>query len=137
MSQTVESLRKSGNKVCVTHLRWVPELSEFSLDTLTSLGLPLPEAGKLLSRYEADKIGYSWLPDPRGGMTVVELTKPDGTNSIGVTVCSDNDNFNHKLGTRQALNRALGVEPPLKFNKASANELLEMIVDSVLNSFVD
>lgn len=42
----------------------------------------------------------------RGGKTVVEVTAPDGTNFVGMSRCSRNENFNKRLGVRIALGRA-------------------------------
>jgi hypothetical protein len=43
----------------------------------------------------------------KGGRTEIQLTNPDKTiNASGVAVCSDEDNYNRKVGNSIALGRA-------------------------------
>jgi hypothetical protein len=39
--------------------------------------------------------------------TRIELTSPEGKDSVGTAYCSNNDQWNRKLGNRIALGRAL------------------------------
>jgi hypothetical protein len=45
---------------------------------------------------------------PKGGITVIELTTPDGSKTVsGKAECSEIDTFNRKLGNQIALGRAV------------------------------
>jgi hypothetical protein len=43
----------------------------------------------------------------RGGMTVVQITTPDGVDLEGQSKCSDKDLYDKKLGVKVAIGRAL------------------------------
>lgn len=51
--------------------------------------------------------GTSSEVSPRGGFTVIEITSPDKQiNTSGKAVCSDEDNYDRKVGNAIALGRA-------------------------------
>lgn len=82
---TVLELRKQGYQVRVRHQRAVTYYPKLNGE-ITWLDHPVPKE--------------------RGGCTVVELTKDDKTVT-GLAVCSDNDNYNKKIGVKIAIGRAL------------------------------
>lgn len=46
-------------------------------------------------------------PVPRGGLTHIEITLPNGENVVGEAKCAEIDNYNKKIGVQIALGRAL------------------------------
>jgi hypothetical protein len=51
--------------------------------------------------------GSSTEISARGGITIIEITSPDKTiNASGKAVCSDQDNYDRKVGNAIALGRA-------------------------------
>lgn len=42
-----------------------------------------------------------------GGITIIEVTSPEGLNATGTAKCSIEDNFNRRVGNSIALGRAL------------------------------
>ena len=43
----------------------------------------------------------------KGGQTIIELTSPDGKfSATGIALCSEQDNYNKKVGVKIALGRA-------------------------------
>jgi hypothetical protein len=51
--------------------------------------------------------GTSTEVSPKGGITVIEITSPDKQiNASGKAVCSDEDNYDRKVGNAIALGRA-------------------------------
>lgn len=90
---TVESLRKQGYKVRVTHSR----------DYVGADGV------FRLTRKEAEEESIEDLCslDSFGGHTRVEVTTPDQRELVGEATCNINDQFNRKLALRIALGRAL------------------------------
>ncbi len=45
--------------------------------------------------------------NPKGGITIIAVTSPDGRNAIGKSKCSDKDSWNRKMGNQIALGRAM------------------------------
>jgi len=84
---TVEQLRKSGYRVFVTHRRYYPNI-------------PSP-----LTKDEA--IIYHTQPEPKGGVTTIEIYHHDDLLASGYANCSFKDNFVRRLGVNIALGRAL------------------------------
>ena len=81
MNITIKSLRQTGWKVRVLHER------NFFLKDKTD--------------------SHSIQTAARGGRTEIQLTNPDKTiNVSGVAVCSDEENYNRKVGNSIALGRA-------------------------------
>ena len=78
---TIASLRRSGYKVRVLHTRNYKKVQ------------------KLDGVYEE--------LSANGGLTRIEITTPSGENVYGEAVCSEEDNWNRKLGNSIALGRAL------------------------------
>lgn len=81
---TVQELRSMGFKVKVLHFR------------------------KPITKYKISGekyVDYS-TPSPKGGATQVIIDSPDGQHFEGKAKCSDNDNYDKKLGIRIALGRA-------------------------------
>ncbi len=82
MQFTIKQLRQAGFKVRVIHQR------EF--DSIY----------KISGEYKNLRA--------RGGRTTIQITTPDKQQTVtGVSLCSELDNFNHKIGNQIALGRAL------------------------------
>lgn len=88
--KTVEEIRKAGNKVRVTHYRYVNSHPRM-----------------LLPMYVIRQNNLQDLIDARGGLTTVEVVTSNGAIYNSVAECSKNDVFNTKEGVRVALERAL------------------------------
>ena len=79
---TIESLRKAGFKVRVHHTRPIKVVEHFD--------------------------GTSSEFYPKGGTTTIQITSPDFVYDVeGISVCSDKDSWNRKMGNTIALGRAL------------------------------
>jgi hypothetical protein len=89
---SVHSLRKQGYKVRVLHSRRAL----------------FPKSHYYAAHLFGDSLPLSVL-DAKGGLTRIEITTPDNKFYIGESRCSNKENFNHKLGNKIALNRALSV----------------------------
>lgn len=81
MINTIAQLRRGGYKVRVLHSR--PKMFIQKIDGV-------------MTEY-----------NPKGGKTTIEITTPDGKNSIGVSECSEKDSWNRRLGNQIALGRAI------------------------------
>ena len=79
--QTIKQLRQSGYKVRVIHER--------GFTTHPTIA------------------GERKVLSSRGGKTLVEITDLDSFSAIGVARCSDEENFNKKIGNKIALGRAI------------------------------
>lgn len=79
--QTIASLRRSGHKVRVLHTRNYKKVQRIS--------------------------GVFEELSANGGLTRIEITTPFGEDVHGEAVCSQEDNWNRKLGNSIALGRAL------------------------------
>lgn len=90
----VEKLRKSGARVHITHYREFVELD----------GLHRPII-KTHARHEIPE-GDMKYALPRGGYTVVEITKPNGVTIKGVGTCSLHDNYCKREGVKAAIKNA-------------------------------
>lgn len=88
----VAELRKNGWRVRVSHYRFYETDWNFH---------------ELLHRSELDEFTNP-TPEPRGGLTEVEVLSPDGKTSIGVARCALEDNYCKKFGVIKALGRAIG-----------------------------
>lgn len=86
-NQTVEQLRKSGYKIRITHSR--------NLFNYSFIGYP--------KAYNAKANDIC----PRGGITYIQLTTPEGKDITSVSKCNLSDNYNKKIGVAIALGRAL------------------------------
>ena len=80
---SVNDLRKMGYDVKVHHSRYCQDM--------------------LVTYADAEPCNFN----PRGGLTQVEITTPDGSVLSGESRCSKEDPFNKKLGVRIAIGRAL------------------------------
>lgn len=90
----MDKLREAGYHVKVTHRRRFHTWE--------------PDASALLSRFEAEKADVAWSRVAQcGGETVVQVTAPDGTTSLGVASCSVSDAFCNATGLKIALRRAM------------------------------
>lgn len=99
---TVESLRKQGYKVRVTHYR------QYYLTGFNPLELCTVDYCDYLSRKEAEEEGLKHSQVlSNGGFTFVEITCPDQTQLVGKVNFSPAKQFNRKLALRIALGRAL------------------------------
>lgn len=82
MQPTIKDLRRRGYKVRVIHTRRYVTHRKFS--------------------------GPALELSARGGSTTIEVTTPDNQQTVsGKAVCSNDDNFNRKVGNAIALGRAL------------------------------
>ena len=72
----------------IRHYRWYP----FELGGL-----------ELLDQVDAPDC----RPDPRGGLTVVDIILDDGRTYTGTATCSMRDNYNKRIGRAIAIGRAL------------------------------
>lgn len=97
---TVETLRKAGNKVRVTHYR---------------LYQPRKFERPDYQFYRQKEMPFERIA-PKGGKVVVEILGQDGRERIGESICSIKDAYVKKFGVQKAINRALGIEPPAKLN---------------------
>jgi hypothetical protein len=80
--KTIKELRQSGYKVRVNHQR--------NLKTVYTVS------------------GEHNVVDARGGTTTIEITTPDKQQNVtGIAKCSNEDNFDHKVGNSIAIGRAL------------------------------
>lgn len=95
----VHLLRKNGYKVRCIHKRYLMEGEE-------------ADGNKLVSRKDIHKLFWHNV-DAKGGLSIVEITTPDGQNADGEAACNKIDSFNRKIGLSIALGRAmkkLGIE---------------------------
>lgn len=109
-THTIESLRKSGHKVRVTHYRaamttvnYLTELvnqrrmkARDASDALVSSLRRVTKQGKKAREY--DELSHM------GGKTIIEVTK-DGVTHKAEAQCSIKDAFNRKLGNKICLAR--------------------------------
>jgi hypothetical protein len=80
--KTIKQLRQSGYKVRVLHNRCYDHIQKID--------------------------GYMEVVSNFGGSTKIELTTPDMlTTVVGEAFCSNDENFNRRLGNSIALGRAL------------------------------
>lgn len=91
MNSSVKELRLSGYKVRVGHLRrfYYPALKE-------------PISGKMAFEITCSPP----IPFPRGGITVVRITTPEGMIAETKAICAETDQYNKKRGVKIALGRA-------------------------------
>lgn len=115
MTVTIESLRKSGYKVQVVHTRdcwpWTVDTQDFMLNKYEyeqGVALKLMVNMNDWQNTARPAPNFTQAARPRGGFTTVTVTTPDGklhaTGKFNVPV---GKNFNRKLGSRVALERAL------------------------------
>ena len=82
MTYTIKQLRQKGYKVRVMHARHYIPVKKIQ--------------------------GYYEELSAKGGSTTIELTTPDKQNNVfGKSVCSQEDNFNRRVGNAIALGRAV------------------------------
>lgn len=95
----VETLRKRGIKLTISHHRWV---------TPASLS-PTPRAS-ILTRLPKHSMHTPFLRgsiETRGGLTTAAVRLPDGREFKGEARCSCEDTYNRRLGVWIAVKRAL------------------------------
>lgn len=98
MKNEIHELRQQGYKVQIQHKR------RFKMcDGYMTRG----EYESSPFKTESPKSYYKNAVNAKGGMTVVRVTTPDGTELAGTAKCSDKDNYNRKLGLKMSLGRAL------------------------------
>jgi hypothetical protein len=90
----VEKLRKSGNRVRVTHYRDFVELDGNRRPVIVNK-----------ARHEVPD-GFMKYALPHGGFTVVEIEKPNGRVIRGIGTCSVKDNFCKREGVKAAIRNA-------------------------------
>jgi hypothetical protein len=79
---TIKTLRQAGFKVRVLHSR------------------PF----KLIQKFDGTSTEYQ----PKGGKTTIQITSPDFVYEVeGISVCSDKDSWNRRMGNSIALGRAM------------------------------
>jgi hypothetical protein len=81
MNFTIAQLRKKGYKVQVLHSRPIV--------------------------YQQRVDGSVRVFAPKGGVTVINITAPDGSVVTGAARCSEKETWNRKMGNQIALGRAL------------------------------
>lgn len=94
--QTIHELRKQGNKLRITHYRWVKRW--MNLDGETA-----PKFERVTKEQKKAKIFRDILP--LGGETVIDLTDKVGRSWCAKASCSDKDPFNRRVGIQIALGR--------------------------------
>ena len=111
--EMISQLRKNGYKVRVAHLRKPPSINiPPVIEEMFLKGMPEYEniledikARKLFSTRTLRALDIS--PEPRGGVTRVEIIPPDELVSyVGETIVSKKDNYNKKYGLDKAFGRA-------------------------------
>ncbi len=100
--QTIHELRKAGNKVRVTHYRYLhedikhwEETNRFEPPAMFQDRL---KPAKHLKEFN-EPIGA------KGGKTTIEITTPKGENFAAEVFCHPKDAFNRKLGIIKCLGR--------------------------------
>lgn len=86
--QTIEQLRKSGNKVKIHHYRHVKQ-----------------DDGSILENVPLMDIQNKNKVTSKGGKTELFVTTKEGKNYKSVTFCNPRDSFNYKLAVRIGLGR--------------------------------
>lgn len=87
---TVQSLRKSGYKIRVTHYRWIMQNIDENHEAL-------------FPKRKYDKLGK--LVNPKGGETQIDVTTPDNRDFSQTVKCHIKDSYNKKIGVQIALGR--------------------------------
>lgn len=64
--------------------------------------------------------------EPVGGVVKVKIVRPDGTTSIGYSVCDDQDNFNRRIGIEKAMKNALLNDAPINEPKKEPKGFLRL-----------
>lgn len=98
---TVNELRSTGNQVYVSHYRLYEIVDRSFRKTKV-----------LVSNAEAKTLGIIDKALPHGGRTYAKVIDKNGKESVGVGYCHAKDSFSKKLGTAQAIERALSDEAP-------------------------
>lgn len=62
-----------------------------------------------MTRGEALQVGILAKPEPKGGITLVQVEYGDGRTFRASARCSKRDNFNRAIGRQIALGRALKI----------------------------
>lgn len=95
-SSTVESLRKSGYKVKVTHYRNFREGYGYELRSIYEINQIK------IGRQEQAMGPIDWAHtdhiSPHGGYTEIYLTTPENISYFAASHCADDDNFNYAVG---------------------------------------
>lgn len=91
----IEKLRKSGNRVRITHYREFYELDELRRPIIVQK-----------ARFQVPK-SFMQFALPKGGSTVIELVTPNNEVIEGVALCSEKEAFCKREGVRQALDNLL------------------------------
>lgn len=97
MKNEIHELRQQGYKVQIQHKRRFKMCDGY----MTRGEYEASPFTKMLNYYYKDTV------NAKGGMTVVRVVTPDGTELTGTAKCSDKDNYNRKLGLKMSLGRAL------------------------------
>jgi hypothetical protein len=101
---TVQGLRDSGYQVRVTHLR---RYNRYATD---NTGQTYVVGSDFLGTHDGADPKFAL---PTGGVTMVEVTTPEGVTYSGTAECADNDAYNKKIGVKIALGRAMNFEKNL------------------------
>jgi hypothetical protein len=106
----IHSLRKSGWKIRVTHQRWYVDETQYTVK-ITKGHCTKIQPRFLFTKHEAETTvanGTKIPPiSPKGGVTSVVVTDPQGNCANGVAHCSEQDAFSYKRGSMIALGMAL------------------------------
>lgn len=90
--ETIETLRKKGIKVRVSHYRY-PVLDFMGKKVKPNIAL-----------LESSIREYGLCFDPKGGRTELLITK-DGVDYLVISRCKKSKNFHRKTGVQEALNK--------------------------------
>lgn len=102
-THTIQSLRKRGFKVRVTHER----VTGFVAENISSVRRPIVRAIPVFQRVTKEGRKQKLYPFiyGKGGVTTIEITNPEGVTTTETANCSIRDAFDRKLGNRICLAR--------------------------------
>jgi hypothetical protein len=100
--ETIESLRKKGIKVRVSHYRYPILKTSQSNIFGKELVFILAKEGLLLLESDIRKFGLSF--NPKGGRTELLITK-NGIDYLVTSRCKKTDSYNKKTGVQLALDK--------------------------------
>lgn len=93
-NETVQSLRAKNYKVRISHQR-------LAWNKKVQLSYPL-----LIPQWIIKKNSDNWKIDNAGGVTIAQITSPEGKSGEGIAVCVE-PNFDRRKGLQISIQRAL------------------------------
>lgn len=105
-TKTIEAIRQVGGTVRIQHIRRFlkPKPRVLNLDPIVEIIEEKVTKENKVSSIE-QKLGAKI--SPCGGVTIVEVTTPDGEKLTEKARCRENDQFNKRLGVSIALGRII------------------------------